>query len=226
MWGFSSSPLVTDDLVVVLACGDFAAADSLKALRAYRADSGEPAWSTAAGKISYSSPQLSAIGDAKAILALSDAGLFAVDPSSGELLWNHATPPSSAGVPRSVQPRVVPSKGVLFDAGPGIGTVLIDVAHNGGSWIEQERWASRFLKPSFNDFVVYGNAAYGFDARVLTCIDLETGQQRWKGGRYGSGQVLLLADQPLLVVVSEKGEAVLVAADPNEHRELCRLSGH
>ncbi len=58
---------------------------------------------------------------------------------------------------------------------------------------------------------------------MLTCIDLDTGQQRWKGGRYGSGQVLLLADQPLLVVVSEKGEAVLVAADPTAFHELCRF---
>ncbi len=157
LWGFSSSPLVTGDLVVVFACGDFAAGDSLKALRAYRADSGEPAWSTAAGKMSYSSPQLAAIGDAKAILALSDAGLFAVDPSSGELLWNHATP-SSPGIPQSVQPRVVASNEVLFDAGAGVGTALIDVAHNGGSWSEQQRWTSRFLKPSFNDFVVYGRA--------------------------------------------------------------------
>ena len=91
IWGFSSSPLATGNLVVVFACGDFAAGDSFKALRAYRADSGEPAWSAAAGKMSYSSPQLSAIGDAKAILAVSDSGLFAVEPSSGELLWNHAT---------------------------------------------------------------------------------------------------------------------------------------
>ncbi len=106
------------------------------------------------------------------------------------------------------------SKGVLFDAGAAVGTALIDAVHTGGSWTEEQRWASRFLKPSFNDFVVYGNAAYGFDSRVLTCIDLDNGQQRWKGGRYGSGQVLLLADQGLLLVVTEKGEAVLVAADP------------
>jgi outer membrane protein assembly factor BamB len=224
IWGFSSSPLVTDDVVVVLACGDFAADNSIKALRAYRAESGEPAWSAAAGKIGYSSPQLAALGDTKAVLAVSDSGLFAVDTSSGKPLWNHATPPGSAGVPRAVQPRVVASKGVLFDGGSGVGTVMLDVAHNSdGSWSEKEEWTSRFLKPSFNDFVVCGNAAYGFDSRMLTCIDLATGQRRWKGGRYGSGQVLLLADQPLLLVVTEEGAAVLVAADPDAHHELGRF---
>jgi outer membrane protein assembly factor BamB len=34
---------------------------------------------------------------------------------------------------------------------------------------------------------------------------------------------LLLRDQALLVVVSDEGEVVLVAADPNEHRELSRF---
>ena len=223
IWGFSSSPLVTGDLVVVLACSDFKVGDSFKALRAYQAESGKPAWSTAAGKISYSSPQLAEIGDAKSILAVSDSGLFAVDPASGNLLWNHATPSGGPGLPRSVQPNVVASKGVLFDAGVGVGTALIDVIHNGGSWTDEQKWVSRSLKPSFNDFVVYGNAAYGFDGRALTCIDLETGQQRWKGGRYGSGQLLLLADQGLLLVVSEKGEAILVAADPSANHELCRF---
>ncbi len=224
IWGFSSSPLVADNLVVVFACGDAGAGDSLKALRAYRADSGEPAWSIAAGKTSYSSPQLAAICDANAVLAVSDGGLFAVDPSSGILLWSHATPAGSPGLPRAVQPRVVDSKEVLFDAGSGVGTAMIDVAHNGdGSWTEKERWISRFLKPSFNDFVVCGDAAYGFDNRALTCIDLQTGQKHWKGGRYGSGQVLLLADQRVLLVLSEEGEAVLVAADPSAHHELGRF---
>jgi len=79
------------------------------------------------------------------------------------------------------------------------------------------------LKPSFNDFVVHRDSIYGFDGRVLTCVDLQTGKRCWKEGRYGSGQVLLLGDQPLLVVVTDEGEVVLVAANPNEHQELGRF---
>src|SRR5262245_31348284 len=218
MWGFSSSPLVVRSLVVV-----FAGGESEKTLLAYRTDSGQPAWVAPAGRISYSSPQPVSIGGQDQILVVSDHGLKAFDPSSGIVLWEHHTPAGNPGIPRSVQPRVVGPTRVLFDAGPDAGTTLIELSRQNQSWVPAEKWVSRHLKPSFNDFVVHDNALYGFDARTLTCIDLETGRRRWKEGRYGSGQVLLLGDQPLLVVVTDDGEVVLVAADPNAHQELGRF---
>ncbi len=152
-----------------------------------------------------------------------DEGLFSFDPASGKPLWNHPTAPGNPGVPRSTQPRVVDQHRVLFDAGPDIGTIMLDVRHDYGTWTHEEKWVSYKLKPNFNDFVVHGDAIYGFDTRIMVCIDLNTGEQRWKDGRYGSGQVLLLEDQPVLLVVTDKGEVVLVAADPNKHQELARF---
>src|SRR5262245_3295334 len=189
MWGFSSSPLVVGNLVIVFAGG------GEKTLRAYRADTGKPAWSAAAGKDSYSSAHLASVGGEAQLLFVSDRGLSAFDPSSGAVLWEYSTPAGNPGVPRAVQPQAVGPDGILFDAGPDLGTAVIEVAHTNGSWAAKERWVSRYLKPSFNDFVVHKSSIYGFDGRTLTCIDLQTGKRNWKGGRYGSGQVLLLEDQ-------------------------------
>ena len=90
-------------------------------------------------------------------------------------------------------------------------------------WAATQPWASMQLKPSFNDFVVYRGFVYGFDGAAFCCVDLGTGERRWRKGRYGNGQVLLLADQGVLLVVSDRGEAVLVAADPERHEELGRF---
>jgi hypothetical protein len=105
----------------------------------------------------------------------------------------------------------------------GTGIRRIAVAHGQSGWTVQERWASSGLKPYFNDFVVHKGHAYGFDGSILASIDLEHGERKWKGGRYGHGQMILLPDQDLLLLLSEAGELALVGATPDQFRELARV---
>jgi hypothetical protein len=137
------------------------------------------------------------------------------------VLWEHATKGRTTwGLIRCDQPHPVGNDQVLIASEVDAGAVLIDVVHDGTTWAATEHWASPNLRPSFNDFVVHDGAVYGFDGTIFCCVDLQTGKRRWKDGRYGHGQVLLLADQPLLLVLTEDGQAVLVAANPERHEEL------
>jgi len=70
---------------------------------------------------------------------------------------------------------------------------------------------------------VHKGYAFGFDGSILAAIDMETGKRVWKGGRYGNGQLLLLADQDLLLVLSEDGVLALVSATPDEFKEVARV---
>ena len=94
------------------------------------------------------------------------------------------------------------------------------VSRGAEGWKVEERWMSNGLKPYHNDYVIHNGHAYGFDGNILACVDLADGKRKWKGGRYGNGQVLLLADQDLLLVTSEEGELALVKATPDQFTEV------
>ncbi|HEV3415382.1 MAG TPA: PQQ-binding-like beta-propeller repeat protein, partial [Pirellulales bacterium] len=210
MWGYSGSPLVVGDLVIVYAGG------GEKGLAAYHAANGEPAWTTPTGTLGYSSPQLVSIGGENQVLSFDDSGVIAVDPATGALRWRHDAP--SHGW-RAVQPHAFGDQQVLFGS-EDLGLVLVELAKAGQTWTATQRWVTKNLKPAYNDFVLLDGSIYGFDGGIFCCVDAKTGERHWKGGHYGHGQVLLLADQRLLLVLSETGEVVLLAANPQKLEEL------
>ena len=113
---------------------------------------------------------------------------------------------------------------MLVPTGLGAGTRLVEFTKENDHWVGKEIWTSRFMKPDYNDLVVHKGYLYGFDSAIFACVDLKDGSQKWKGGRYGKGQVLLLADSDLLIVVSEKGELVLLRASPDAFDELAKIN--
>jgi outer membrane protein assembly factor BamB len=213
-WGFASSPLVVGDDVVVAASGRLAA---------YDAATGQPRWLGPKGGGGYSSPHLVTIDGVPQVLLLRGARTLSVSPADGTQLWEHS---SGEPVGSIVQPGLAPNGDLLIAANDmmgGIGIRRLAVARGPAGWKVEERWTSRGLKPYFNDFVVHQGHAYGFDGSILSCIDLEDGTRKWKGGRYGQGQLVLLPDQDLLLLLSEDGELALVRAKPDQHTELARL---
>ena len=207
-WGFSSSPLVLDDEVIVATAGQ---------LIAYDRASGARRWLGPVRGVGYSSPHLATIGGVTQVLLLNADGLTSVSPSDGAVLWEHQW----KGYP-IVQPALTEEGDVLIGVSDSSGTRRLAAEHGTGGWTVTERWTSKGLKPYFNDLVVHNGHAYGFDGGILACIDLKDGSRKWKGGRYGHGQLILLADQDLLLVLTEEGELALVRATPDPFTELAR----
>ena len=207
VWGFASSPLVVDDVVVVHVAGT---------LVAYDLDTGDPRWFGPVGT-GYSSPHILTIDSITQILMLSGVGATSFAPADGTILWEQPWPEED----RILQPALTSDDDILLSAVLK-GIRRIAVTHGPGGWTIEERWTSTRLKSNFNDFVVHEGHAYGFDGQSLACIDIEDGKRKWKGKRYG-GQIVLVADQDLLLVLSEKGELALVMATPDEFRKLVRF---
>jgi outer membrane protein assembly factor BamB len=212
-WGYSSSPLVTHGSVIT-----FAGGKDGKSVVAYDPETGAPKWHGGKGTHSYSSPHLATIAGVEQVLMVSDHGLESFDPASGQLLWEHKW--FLEGMFRVCQPLVLPGDKVLITTGMGMGSKLLAVTKDGDQWQVKEEWFTKDYSPYFNDAVVHDGYLYGFDGPIFLCVDLATGKKLWKKGRYGHGQVLLIADQGLLVIISEKGELALVEANPKDLKEL------
>jgi outer membrane protein assembly factor BamB len=212
-WAFASSPLVVGDMLIVAASGK---------LIGYDIATGAQRWVGPKEGDSYSSPQLATIDGVEQILLMSAQGATSVAPADGTLLWKHAWPSDT----RILQPAVTPDGDLLItggDAMGGVGIRRIAITHGPAGWTTEERWTSSGLKSNFNDFVVYDGHVFGFNGGILACLDVKDGKRLWKGGHFGAGQLILLRDPRLLLVLSEEGEIALVKADPGQFTELARF---
>lgn len=207
-WGYTCSPLVVDSVVLVAISSQILAYDSEK---------GNLLWTVPNTGESYSSPHLCTIDAVKQILFQNKAGITSYLPANGKELWKL----SLNGV-RIIQPTIISENDLLIDLGDLQGLKRISVKNNSGNWTVKELWTTSNLKPNHNDIAIHKGYAYGIDMPGTECVNLQNGQRQWKGNRYG-GQLLLLADQDLLLILSEKGEMVLVEAKPEKFNEIARF---
>ncbi len=215
-WGMSGSPLVVDDFVVVAPGGGVMG----RSLVAYGIRTGELAWSGGDDAGGYSSPYLVTLWASRQVLFFSQHGLASHDPASGLVWWKYPWP---GGHPHVAMPVVLPNDRVLVSSGYGTGSELLQVKKDpSGAWSASRLWKSRALKAKFTNVVHREGYIYGLDDGILVCVDAATGERKWKGERYGHGQVILVND--LLLILAETGVVVLFEPMPQEPRELARLA--
>ena len=212
-WGRSCSPLLVDGRVVVIAGGSGG-----RRLVAYDAASGDLAWAAGDGSASYSSPTLMTLAGRRQIVVLNAASVSGHDPATGAVLWEQPFPREQ---PNVAMPALLGPDRLLVSAGYGVGSKAYRVSETDGALHATLEWESPRLKSKFANLVVHGGFVYGLDDGVLTCLDPASGERRWKSGRHGHGQLLLVAG--LLLVQTEEGELVLVDPSPDAYRELTRF---
>jgi outer membrane protein assembly factor BamB len=217
VWGYASSPLIVGNTVIAYSSGD---EGETGMLLAFDAATGEPRWTATAGNSSYSSPQLARLAGREVVLFWGKTGLTAVDAHSGKPAWNYDW--LFEGY-RVVQPLLLSETSILLGTGMGMGTRRVELVPDKGEVKFEDRWTSHDMKPDFNDFVAFDGALYGLDHNILCCVDLATGTKKWKNGRYGNGQLLLLPDAGQLLVLTETGDLVLIRANPSKLDEVAKV---
>jgi outer membrane protein assembly factor BamB len=214
-WGKSCSPLIVDNLVVV-SLGESAE----PSLVAYDKQTGELVWQADRDKPSYASPVFATLAGRRQILSVNAGSVSAHDPADGHQLWEYAWPGKTA---KCSQPVPLDGDRVFISAGYGLGSTLLQIASGDGEQLAATKvWSNHTMRTRFTNVVTCDGFVYGLDDGILECIELATGDLKWKAGRYGHGQVLLV--DRILLVTTEFGDLVLVDADPAKPRELARFA--
>jgi outer membrane protein assembly factor BamB len=187
---------------------------------AYNRLTGAPVWSALNDQASYTSPMLVQLAGRRQVLVVTADRIVGLVPEDGSLLWE--TPWQNSASINVAQPIQVNQNRFFISAGYGKGAALVEVTGAGRSFSARKVWENNSMKNKFNSSVLYNGYVYGLDEGILTCVEAATGERKWKGGRYGYGQVLLASGH--LVITTEEGEIVLVRATPDQHMELARFS--
>ena len=217
-WGMSAAPLIVDDLVVVLPGGTRGSS-----VVAYRKATGDPVWKALNDEASYTSPMLVTLGGIRQLLVVTATRVVGLTPDTGALLWEY--PWSTFNGINVAQPIVFTHNGrdrIFMSASYGRGAAVFELSKAGDRFRAATIWENQRMKNKFTSSVLHNGHIYGLDESILASVNAETGEQNWKGGRYGYGQLVLAGEH--LVVLTEDGDVVLVNATPARHEEVARFT--
>jgi outer membrane protein assembly factor BamB len=187
---------------------------------AYHKITGDVVWRALDDRQAYVSPMLVTLGGMEQVLIVTATRAVALRPEDGRLLWEYPWA-TDMGI-NAAQPVLLGNERVFLSSSYGQGAAVFEVRREGDRFTTATVWENSRMKNKFTSSLLHEGHLYGLDEAILACIDAETGEPKWKGGRYGYGQPILVNGH--LIVLTEQGEVVLVRATPDRHEEVARFS--
>ena len=213
-WGRAGSPLVAGSLVIVPGGGPGKDGSNVS-LVAYDRATGERRWTGGTEQISYVTPQLVTVDGRELVLTVDEASVAGYDPADGSVRWRFGWPGHSNSDATCSQPHLLDGGRIFISKGYGVGAAVFG-PQPGEPVTYTAVWRQpSLLKTKFTNVVIHDGHAYGLSDGILECVSLADGKRKWKGGRYGQGQVLRVGG--LLLVQAESGEVVVADCAPEKH---------
>ena len=211
-WGYSESPLIVGDRLLVNAGGRRAS------IVAIDKTDGRTLWQQHNDEAAYSSPMLLRTGSlAQAVFFTAERAL-AVDPRDGRLLWSYNKVANNTA---NIATPVVRGTRVFLSSDYGTGAALLEVKAAGNIASASEVYFTREMRNHHSTSVLVGDHLYGFSSSILTALHFDTGAMAWRDRSVGKGS-LIFADQRLYLY-SEQGVVGLAEASPDRYREHGRF---
>lgn len=212
-WGYSESPLIVGDRILVNAGG---ARASIVAVA--KAD-GATLWQQLSDEAGYSSPMLLRTGSLQQVVFFTGNRTLAVDARDGRLLWSYS---KAGNRTANVATPIVSGTRVFVSSDYGTGAALLDVRAAGNIASATEVYFTRDMRNHHASSVLVGDYLYGFSSSILTALRFDTGEMAWRDRSVGKGSLIVADDR--LILYSERGVVGLAEASPAGYREHGRFT--
>ena len=199
-FGWSTSPLVIDDLLICQTGGD-----NERGISGINKNTGEIVWTTGDFAVDYQSPFLATIGGRKQIISVSKNFITGHEPKTGKAIWNF----KHGGDWVVIEPVMVGDHQMFINYKYDECMLInIDVTDN---YRVSTVWKSKHIKKTENPSIHHKGYIYGYSGPFLTCVDAKTGERVWRSRQPGDGFLMMVNDK--LVTFTKKG--TLHVADVN-----------
>jgi outer membrane protein assembly factor BamB len=207
-WGYSESPLIDGDRVIVMPGGRGASLVSLDKR------TGEVQWKTGDDYAGYSSAILADVNGTKEVIALSGLSAFGVQESTGELLWRYGKIANNVA---NIATPIYHDGAVFLSTAYDTGCALLKLNPKG----MQEVYFNRDMMNHYSSSVLVDGILYGYSNALLSAMDFKTGKQLWKNRSVGKGSVTYAEKH--LYALGEDGVVGLIEASPTAYKEVSRF---
>ncbi len=209
-WGFSGSPTVFENLLLLNVGEAGLALDK---------GTGKTVWQSANKEAGYSTPLPWQSGGKWLALVSSSQAYLAIDPQTGREQWRLRWV-TQYGV--NAADPIIDNNRLFISTGYGKGGALFkpDVGPE-----PTVLWKNKALRTQRNAAVLLGGHLFGVDGdadtkAALKCVDVATGEERWSEPAVGSGA--LMAADGKLIVLSDRGELMVAPASPEGFKPTAR----
>ncbi len=210
-WGFTTSPLVYGDLVIVETGGT-----QNNAITAFNKKTGQVVWSAGTDMIEYQSPLIANIGGRTQLIWAGEKSLFGFEPNTGKALWQYVH--GGDGFYRRIVNPVVVAGDRLLLTNRREQAKLIQIRKAASSFTVEEVWSTPQLKLNYNIPVYHEGYIYGYSSNFLVCVEANSGALKWKSRPPGNGFTILV--EGYLVIMTKKGSLHVAKASPEGYVEI------
>ncbi len=217
--GYTAAPLIAGARLIACVGGTNGAG-----IVCFGKRTGQILWKSQDDLAAYAAPMLATLSGVTQVVCFTVEGLLGLSLDDGKPLWR--VPLKTSYGRNCTTPLIVDDWVVAGSYRAGL--IGVKVANDAAGLKAERRWENKSAAMNFSSPVAVGRHVYGLGpTKNILCLEIETGRIVWSKEGYitSSADVAyasFLVVEKNILVCTDGGELVLLAADPAQCRELGR----